>query len=414
MRGSFCAVVAAILLNAAEGGAQDRQPDTQTTFAFRTSIKATGLLSRAPEDSDLFTDRSSADSLFRLRLEPEVRVGARAVLTVAYEQRLQLSSGAGGITTIAILPPQVAAPYRIRALDWTMSESPGTTWRQEIDRASVQVHFPRADLTVGRQALGWGRGVIFSAVDFFAPFSPLEADREWRRGIDAVRADFKLTDRSSVDVVGAFGSTLNASAFGARFRGYARSLDIEMVGGRRARDLFGGITTSAPIGQAEVHGELALFHLPAPVVPGASDIVWKATVGGSYRFPIGSGIVAFAEYHYSGFGAERPELILPLLSTPAYLERYLRGDTQILSRHAVAVTGSYEASPEFTYGGQWLHNPADGSGIVAPTLTYTLNNTVSLFGAAYLPYGAPPQGVSLKSEYGVVSLSALLQLRVYL
>ena len=134
---------------------------------------------------------------------------------------------------------------------------------------------------------------------------------------------------------------------------------------------------------------------------------------GRIDFPIGSGILAYAEYHYSGFGAEHPEEILVLLTTPSFLERFVRGDMQILSRHAIGVTGSYEASPEITYSGQWLHNPADQSGIVAPALTYTFNDALSLLGTVYVPYGRPPEGGLLRSEYGAAPLSGLLQLRVY-
>jgi hypothetical protein len=251
---------------------------------------------------------------------------------------------------------------------------------------------------------------MFTAVDLFAPFSPLEVDREWRSGVDAVRAEVKLTDRSSLDLVGAFGDTLDRSAFAARARGYAGIFDVEVVGGRRGEDLFGGVTSSAAVRNAEIHGEAAAFRVPAGL---DRHVVWKAVVGGSYRFPIGSGILAYAEYHYSGFGAVHPEAIVVLLTTPSFLERFVRGDMQILSRHAIGVTGSYEASPEFTYSGQWLHNPGDGSGIVAPALTYTFNDAVSLLGTVYVPYGHPPDGALLRSEYGAAPVSGLLQLRCY-
>ena len=45
--------------------------------------------------------------------------------------------------------------------------------------------------------------MLFGAVDLFSPFSPLEADREWRRGVDAIRADVKLaTDVACLAVRG--------------------------------------------------------------------------------------------------------------------------------------------------------------------------------------------------------------------
>lgn len=416
MRGLLCAAVSvlATALTASPASSQDAESEApRSTLSLRTSIKGSALLFRAPDVPALFPERTGTESMWRLRLEPEVRAGRNAVFTVAYEQRLQYASRPTGIMTVGILPTD-GAPFRVRPLDWTLTGSSGASWRHEIDRASTQLRLSRADITIGRQAIGWGRGVMFGAVDLFAPFSPLEADREWRRGVDAIRADVKLTDRSSVDIVGAFGTTWDRSAVAARARGYAGSIDLEVMAGRRARDLFGGMTTSAAVGDAELHGEAALFRVPPDAFSGDSRLVWKAVAGGSYRFPIGSGILAAAEYHYSGFGAPRPEAILPLLATRDFLERYLRGDTQILTRHAIALTASYEASPECAFSAQYLLNPRDRSGIVVPGLMYTISDHATLVGSVYIPYGRPPTGVVIRSEFGAASLSALLQLRLYL
>lgn len=404
------AVSSVAVLSGVSAAAQDRSTESPS-LTVRTSVKATGLVSRSPDAPDLFSERTAGESMLRLRIEPEIRASAKTTFNLAYEQRLHYRSApTTGIAAIGVLPSEVATPFRVEPLVWRVGESAKGAWRHEIDRANVQVHVRRADLTIGRQAIGWGRGVMFTSVDLFAPFSPLEVDREWRSGVDAVRADIKLTDRSSIDLVGAFGDTLDRSAFVARARGYARTVDVEVAGGRRGQDLFGGVTSSAAVGDAEVHGEAAAFRVPSGI---DHDIVWKVVMGGSYRVPIGAGILAYAEYHYSGFGAKRPEEILALLTTPSFLERFVRGDMQILSRHAVGVTGSYEASPEITYSGQWLHNPGDRSGIIAPAMTYTWNDAVSLLGTVYVPYGRPPAGRVLRSEYGAAPLSGLLQLRWY-
>lgn len=410
----LCAVAlaACTALQPVPAAAQNEAP--ATTFKLRTSFKTSLLPFRAPDAPALFPERVGVQSVSRVRLEPEVRMSDRVVLEMAYEHRVRYTSSSSGLTTVGVLPSDAAAPFRIRPLDWNLSAGTKATWRHEIDRASARIHAGAADITAGRQAIGWGRGVMFGAVDLFSPFSPLEADREWRRGVDAVRADIKLTDRSSVDVLGAFGPTWDDSAAGARVRGYAGSADVEVVAGRRADDLFGGVTTSAAVGDAEIHGELAAFRIPRNALPVDSRLVWKAVFGGSWRFPVGAGILAYAEYHYSGFGATRPELIVPLLLTPSFQARYLRGDTQILSRHAAAVLLSYEASTEIGLSGQWIHNPLDHSGVAAPGITYTVGNRMTILGSVYLPYGQPPQGLLLRSEYGGSAFSGLVQLRVYL
>jgi hypothetical protein len=387
-------------------------------FRLRTSFKGTLLLSHSPEAPLLFPERDTATSFWRVRFEPEARLGTRFTLGAAYEQRIRVFSSASGAAGLGILPPDTPAPYRIRQLDWSISRSSGSSWRHEIDRAYLAAHLENVELTLGRQAVGWGRGVLFGAVDLFSPFTPLEADREWRRGVDAIRADFELSTRSSLDVVGAFGESLDESAFAARLRGYRGSLDLELVGGYRARDVFFGVTSSAAVSGAEFHGELALFRAPEALPAGGlgseGRVALKVVLGGSHRIPVANGILLFVEYHYSGFGAPSAEEILPLLSDPAFRERYLRGDTQILERHALAALATYEASPELTLNGQWIQSPVDGSGVVVPSATWTLSDRLSLLGSLYLPYGAAPEGLIFQSTYGAAAVSGLLQIRVYI
>lgn len=408
-----CAAVAMLILSSARLAlAQEQVPPGMT---LRTSLKASLLLSRAPDDPVLFADRTSVTSFWRWRVEPLVRVGRVAVET-AYEQRLRLFSTSAATLGAGVLPPEVLAPYRLRPLDWQLAASPGSAWRHEIDRLNLQLRAGRADWTIGRQAVGWGRGVMFGAVDLFSPFTPLEADREWRRGVDAVRADVKLADRVGLDAVGVLGRSIDSSAFAARVHGDLRALDVELMGGRRARDIFGGVSSSAALRDAEVHGEVAVFDTPeqAPHTAITADTLRvKMLAGGSYRFAVGSGLLVHVEYHYSGFGARKAAEVVALVASREFSGRYLRGDTQILGRHALGALASYDMSPGLVLSGQWLQSPVDGSGLVAPSAALTLSDSLSVMFSVYIPYGRPPRESILQSEYGGTPLSGFLQVRIY-
>ena len=405
-----------LLAPCARAFAQAPQPDDATTFTLRSSVKGSVLWSLAPDDPALYPERETTTGFWRFRLEPTVRFDGGTSIEAAVEQRWRAFSSVRGALGGGVLPSEAPAPYRIGQLDWEIAASDHAEWRLEIDRAAVHAQVGAANLTIGRQAIGWGRGVLFGAVDLFSPFTPLEADREWRRGVDAVRADVKLADRTSLDAVAAFGASLDESAFAARFRGYAGKADLELVGGWRARDVFGGATASAAVRDAELHGELAVFRTPA--VAGSSAFaderaIVKAVAGTSYRFAVGNGLLVFAEYHYSGFGAASPQEILPLLADPGFQVRYLRGDTQILTRHAIAVLASYEYSPELTLSGQWIQNPADGSGILVPSATWTFSDRWSALFSGYVPFGRSPVGLTLNSQYGATPLGMFAQVRAY-
>src|SRR5690349_20019621 len=99
-------------------------------------------------------------------------------MQVAYEHRALASSslGLGG----AVLPSAFTPPIRLAALDWVIVDSGGYVHRHQFDRFFVALHLPFRELTVGRQTIGLGRGVLISAIDLFSPFTPNEVDREWR------------------------------------------------------------------------------------------------------------------------------------------------------------------------------------------------------------------------------------------
>ena len=160
-------------------------PDVTRPFEVRWSLKGTGVFTRP-----------SQEGLWRWRIEPTVPVGARATIEFAYEHRLAVfDEGGRSPAGLPVLSPDRAPAYRLTPLDWQIAGGERASWRHEIDRALVRLPVGRLRLDAGRQAIGWGRGVVFGAVDLFAPFSPFEVDREWRRGVDGLRADVQFRPR---------------------------------------------------------------------------------------------------------------------------------------------------------------------------------------------------------------------------
>ena len=82
-------------------------------------------------------------------------------------------------------------------------------------------------------------------------------------------------------------------------------------------------------------------------------------------------------------------------------------------RHGLAALATYEFSAEHRLDLQWLLSPADGSGIVVPSLTWTGDDRLSLLASGYFPYGTPPEGLTLESVYGAAAISGLFQVRIY-
>ncbi|MFC1636153.1 hypothetical protein ACFL5Z_15080 [Planctomycetota bacterium] len=380
--------------------------------------KATYLASDAPNDPVLFPDEHSETVLGRLRLGLEVTHSDWMDSELAYEQRARWLSGSTGMGAGgSFLPSEARAPFRLAQLDWEIAADDNASYRHEIDRALTALHFAWGDVTLGRQAIGLGRGVLFGAVDVFSPFSPLEVDREWRRGVDAVRAEYRLSTTSSAECIAAFGETWEQSAVLGRVRGYLGDVDGLLIVGKRAEDFMVGSAFSAVVGEAEVHGELAVFDTPEAqpdgTLWGGEHLATKAVLGSSYTFDVGNGLTLLGEYHYSDFGVKDAEDIVVRLQDRDFQRRFLRGDTQILGRQAVAAQLSYPFNDAVNGCFLVLTNPTDGSGVVSPSLRWDLNKNVTLISSAFVPWGDEPSGGQFRSEYGATATSLFLQAAIY-
>ncbi len=392
--------------------------DGETSVSLDTALKWTSLLSHAPDDPQLFPEPDSGAALSRLRLGLSATHSEWMNSEIAYEQRLRLTSGDAGIAFGGgILRSQAKAPYRIWQLDWEIEEGSTSSYRHELDRALVALHPGWGEVTLGRQAIGLGRGVLFGAVDVFSPFSPLEVDREWRRGVDSVRIERRVSDTSSVEVLGAFGESWDESAILGRARGYVGNVDGELIIGKRAEDVMYAGTMSTTVADAEVHLELAMFDTPEAQPEGGlfgnEHLVGKAVLGASYTFDVGDGLTLLGEYHYSGFGIEDMADAVSRLADPIFQERFLRGDMQILGQHAIAVQSSYPINDIWTGSLLILPSPVDGSGIAAPSLSCSCTQDISLLLSCFIPWGAGPSNGQLNSEYGATPTSFFCQMSIY-
>jgi hypothetical protein len=380
--------------------------------------KLTWLGSEAPDDPILFPDDDSQTTLARLRLGLDVTHSEWMDSELAYEQRARWLSGSAGMGAgSSFLPAEAKAPYRLGQLDWEIAADDNSSYRHEIDRALVALHPEWGDVTIGRQAIGLGRGVLFGAVDVFNPFSPLEVDREWRRGVDAFRAEYRFSTTGSAECIAALGETWEQSALLGRVRGYLGEIDGALIFGKRAQDFMVGTAFSAVVGEAEVHGEWAVFDTPEPqpdgTLWGGKRLASKIVVGSSYTFDVGYGLTLLGEYHYSDFGVEDAEDVLIRLLDRDFQKRYLRGDTQILGRQAIAAQLSYPFSDVLNGSFLTLVNPTDGSGVISPSLRWDVDKNITLLGNVFVPWGDEPSAGQLRSEYGATSTSLFVQAAIY-
>jgi hypothetical protein len=398
----------------------------EISHSIASAFKATGLYSRAPADPSLYPDRDSGAELGRARLTGKLGFGAALRMELAYEQKFRhLWPKTGAAAGSGLLPSALPVPYRLTQMDWTIARHEGDlAYRHEIDRLEATRDFyvsgRQGQVTLGRQAVGMGRGVFFAASDLFAPFSPTEVDQEWRRGIDAFRAEFPLADTISAGLTAAFGRAWRESALIGRIRGYdpASGGDLAFMAGKRARDGVLALAGSFRAGEASAHFDAAAFIVPEEgeyqELAGLDRCVLKAVAGVSHKIFGGKGPLITAEYHYSGFGVESSEDLSDLADDSDFIFRLGRGDFQIVCRHAAALQSHWEISDFWSASLALIAGPADGSGLLMPSVSWNFSDSITLLFSGIAPFGAKSESGTLRSEYGAAPASLFLQANLYL
>ncbi len=363
-------------------------------FRFGGTVKVLGIAYGVPETalSAPSTEWSAFGSL-RLELEGNPR------RWLGYEVHLRLEDDVYSEPFIAALTGVTETGttlFRGLGKDVELTRSETHRLWAEVDYANVRFTSGKVDVVVGRQAVTFGRSFFWNPTDWLSTFAPTEIDREYKGGVDALRVSYALGRTGGAEVLYAYGEDgeQNASALIGRAFANWHGWDVEVMGGSVLVDTRLGVAFSGDAGGAGVRGEIA-WHHPREPYPGdpTSDFL-RATVEVDYRWP--NSLQLFTELHYNGFGTDDPARYAALFFSP----RVVTGQIQNVGRVYAGSQISYELTPLLTVAAAVLVNLDDRSGLVNPTVTYSLSDESNLVAGALVPWGAEPDGAGPRSEYG--------------
>ncbi|MBD3335934.1 MAG: hypothetical protein GF355_10500, partial [Candidatus Eisenbacteria bacterium] len=138
-------------------------------------------------------DEVTLGTFSRARLELDARSSHRASVSVVIEGL----RSTGDFTELA---PPGGADGALPAGD-AAGLLGGAADELRIDRAHLDVRFPKLDLRVGRQRIFWGVAHVWTTLDVFNPVTPLEPAAE-KPGVEAVRATVPLGVLTYLEGVG--------------------------------------------------------------------------------------------------------------------------------------------------------------------------------------------------------------------
>lgn len=273
-------------------------------------------------------------------------------------------------------------------LTWELDEGGRHQSLHRLDRVALQWQPGNWSVTLGRQAVSWGSGVVFQPMDLFSPFSPTVVDRDYKSGDDLVLIDRLLDNGHDLqflhvlrrDASGDATQAVTSTAF--KWHGYAGPGEFEAVVAQHYGEPVYAVSLRLPLGQALLR----------------TDLVASQDLRGRWRY---SGVVnadlsfviaernayVFAEYFRNGWGVD--ELPFSVQTLPEELqERLARGELFNLMRDYVAVGGNFEWHPLISQSATLITNLHDSSSLIQVSASYIPSDNQSMQFGLVEPLGA--------------------------
>ena len=346
---------------------------------------------------------SGAIDVQRLRLMTRPNWGA-ARLDIAWETTLSLRSDELALGR-GFEGAEPAAPWL--DLQGHLVDRRRVEWTHGLDRMNVSLRAgQRVRLTAGRQPVSWATTLYFTPADPFVPFDPTDPFREYRAGVDALRAIVFTGPFSELDAVirpapaPSGGETWTALLRGQRLMA---GWDVSAWGGMLHDEAAGAVAGAGSIGEWGLRGEGSLRSID-------DGTIVRAAVGLDRLFELMErDFRAVVEIQHDGFGAEgTAELMEAAFSVPA-----ARGELSVLGRDALVVNASWQLHPLAEVSLLSLVSLQDGSSLVSPGLNWSLTDEVSLRLGAYAGLGPGATGAELRSEHGATPLIGFAALSAF-
>jgi len=268
-----------------------------------------------------------------------------------------------------------------------------------LDRFAVGFTRGNVVVRVGRQALSWGNGLIFSPLDIVNPFDPVAVDTEYKAGDDMLYAQFLRQDGDDIELAHVFRRepttgepSATAATTAVKYHGIREQAEFDLLAAKHYDETTLGIGGNRSIGGAVLRG----------------DIVWADTNEGgkvqlvtslSYSWVLaGKNMNGVLEYYHNGFGQPSGAYDFARLATnAALLERLQRGELFTLGRNYLAGSVMIELTPLWHLTPNLFANLDDSSALLQVVSQRSLSDNAELLAALNLPLG--PDG----SEFGGIA-----------
>ena len=265
-----------------------------------------------------------------------------------------------------------------------------------LDRLSVGYTTERSAWRLGRQAVSWGNGMLFTPMDVFNPFDPAAVDKEYKPGDDMLYGQYLFGNGADLQGVAVVRRdphsgdvAADQSSIALKYHAFLGSGEVDVLAAKHFGDRLIGLGGNVDVGGAVLRGDLTWTHTD-------TDGIFSAVASLSYSWTWGghnaSGLL---EYYHNGFGQPRGDYAPGSLATNTdLLARLQRGELYTLGRNYLGASATVELTPLLLLVPALFVNLDDPSALAQVVVQYGLSQNWDLLCALNVPIG--PRG----SEYG--------------
>lgn len=258
-----------------------------------------------------------------------------------------------------------------------------------IDRLSVGYASDHLVLKLGRQAVTWGRGMIFHPTDIVAPFSPNALDTTYKPGVDMVYAQYLFDSGADIEAIyvprpAVAGGRVDwdSSTVALHATMMLGDLDGTLMLGMDRGDTVISASLSGPLGGAAWNVEYAHWF----VLDGTEERSTFLANISSFGTLFDHNIVYFAEYFHNGFGVASD---VPLDALPPELSgRLSTGNLFNTGRDFLAIGVQYSLNPAMTISPNAIVSLNDGSALLGVQASWSIDDNMDLMIGYFQPVGA--------------------------
>jgi hypothetical protein len=278
---------------------------------------------------------------------------------------------------------------RLMDLTWTMHEDDQYVLYNRFDRLSLTLLPKWGAVTIGRQAVTWGNGLLFNPMDLFNPFAPTDIERDYKIGDDLVSAQI------SAGTIGNFhflyvprrdplrGTVQwNHSSLAGKFHVAWGTTEFDFMAAKHYEDAVFGIGSTGYLGGAawRIDGIWTILNDTR-----GKDYYFSLVVNMDYSWVWwGKNFYGFVEFFYNGIGEDTYS---EALFDQDILERMARGELFTLGKTYLAGHVRVELHPLFNCYLTVINNLADPSGVVQPRAVWDVMQDVQVTLGANVYYG---------------------------